>query len=92
MPEAADHAEDLAALQGEVEPFVDDLVAERVLEAADLDDRVAVFRTVAHSQPISVKKTAKKASSTMTRKMPWTTAVVVRWPTSSAFPSTCRPW
>ena len=49
-------------------------------------------RVAAHSQPTDVKKTAKKASSTMTRKMPCTTAVVVRRPTSSAFPLTCRPW
>ena len=31
--------------------------------------------SVAHSQPIEVKKTAKKASSTITRKIAWTTAV-----------------
>ena len=73
---AADHAEDLAAPDVEVEPVMDDLLAEAVPEAADLDDRRFVVRR--HSQPISVKKTAKKASSTMTRKMPWTTAVVVR--------------
>ena len=67
---------------------MDDLVAEAVPEAVDLDDRwLAIglggrpgvrFGVRAHSQPISVKKTAKKASSTITRKMPWTTAVVVR--------------
>ena len=36
-----------------------------------------------HFQPIEVKKTAKTASRTMTRKIDWTTAVVVREPTCS---------
>src|SRR3546814_2651853 len=45
-----------------------------------------------HTQPIQVKKTAKKESSTITRKIACTTAAVVRRPTSSAFPSTCMPW
>src|SRR3546814_12646637 len=45
-----------------------------------------------HTQPIQVKKTAKKESSTITRKIACTTAAVVRKPTSSAFPSTCMPW
>ena len=64
-------------------------LAEAVAEAVDLDDGL---RFPAHSQPISVKKTAKKASRTMTRKIAWTTAVVVLRPTSSAFDSTCMPW
>jgi hypothetical protein len=86
---AADDAEDLAAPDVEVEPLVNDLVAEPVGEAADLDDGLARHPQI---QPISVKKTAKKASSTITMKMPWTTAVVVLRPTSSALPSTCSPW
>ena len=82
---SADHAEHLAAPDVEIEPVMDDLVAEAVLQAADADDRLVVVG--GHQfKPIAVKKTAKKASRTMTRKMPWTTAVVVRRPTSSAFP------
>src|SRR6185295_18496812 len=65
---AADHAENLAAFHLEVDAVMDDLLAEAVLEAFDLDHGLA-----RHNQPISVKKTAKKASRTMTRKMPWTT-------------------
>ena len=38
---------------------------------------------VAHSQPTELKKTANTASRTITRKIDWTTAVVVRRPTSS---------
>src|SRR5690606_9151173 len=41
--------------------------------------------------PIEEKKTAKKASRTMTRKIAATTAEVVRRPTSSAFWRTCIP-
>src|SRR3712207_7962839 len=48
------------------------------------------YTTLFRSQPIEVKKTAKKASSTTTRKIAWTTAEVVRRPTDSALPSTCR--
>ena len=51
--------------------------------------RLVVF---AHPQPISVKNTAKNASSTITMKIAWTTAMVVRRPTSSELPSTCMPW
>ena len=84
----ADHAQDLARPHVEVQPVVDDLIAEAVAQAADPDD------VVRHPQfhPIQVKNTAKKASSTITRKMPCTTADVVRAPTCSASPSTCIPW
>src|SRR5688500_15895757 len=84
---AADHAEDLAALDVEVQALVDDLVAEAVAQPANGDDRLG-----AHFQPIELKKTANIASSTMTRKIDWTTAVVVRIPTSSLLPWTSMPW
>ena len=70
---SADHAEDLAAADVEVETLVDDLVAEAVPEAPDRDDR-----RLAHIQPIWEKKTANTASITITRKIAWTTAAVVR--------------
>ena len=96
---AADHAEDLAAAEGEVELVVDDLFAERIAQAAHLDDRVAAVGNGAriefpgnHTHPIELKKTAKTASRTMTRKIDWTTAVVVREPTSSLLPWTSMPW
>ena len=47
---------------------------------------------VVHAHPTLVKKTAKKASSTITVKIAWTTALVVRLPTSSELPRTCMPW
>ena len=87
VPEPPDHAENLAA-PTRIEAVMDDLVAEAVLEALHLDDDVPLGH---QAHPMLVKKTAKKASSTITRKMPWTTAVVVLSPTSSALPSTCMP-
>ena len=49
-------------------------------QSADGDDRLG---RLAQFQPTELKKTAKTASSTITRKIDWTTAVVVRRPTSS---------
>ncbi len=77
---ATDHAENLAAADVEAEVLVDDLLAERIAEVPDRDDdlrlrigmRILMDMMVvggAHIQPISVKKTAKKASRTMTRKI-----------------------
>ena len=54
----------------------------------DFIDQIVAVR---HAQPNSVKNTAKNASSTMTAKIACTTAIVVRLPTSSEFPSTCIP-
>src|SRR5690606_15478620 len=105
---AADHAENLAALDLEVETFVHDRFAETVLQPLDDDGMLAGIvldrlverflgdfgrdRLCAHAQPISVKNAAKKASSTMTMKIAWTTAIVVLAPTSSELPLTCMPW
>ncbi len=77
---SADHAEDLAAPHVEIEAVVDDLVAERVAQPPHRDDDLAFGSVRAHIQPTWLKNTAKKASSTITRKIAWTTAVVVRWP------------
>src|SRR6185369_3259231 len=84
---AADHAEDLAAVDGQVEILVDDLLAEAVPEAPHANERL-----VGHFHPIEVKKMANTASRMMTRKIDWTTAVVVRSPTCSDVPSTSMPW
>ena len=51
----------------------------------------AVDRRFHQIQPIFSKKMANTASSTMTRKMPCTTAAVVFSPTCSASPETCIP-
>src|SRR3546814_11259792 len=54
--------------------------------------RISDWSSDVCSSDLQVKKTAKKESSTITRKIACTTAAVVRRPTSSAFPSTCMPW
>ena len=96
----ADHAEDLAPPDLEIEVFVHGLRAETVDQPLDNDRIVATeplvicgyaMIVVHQPHPISVKNTAKKASSTITAKMAETTAMVVRLPTSSEFPSTCIP-
>src|SRR3546814_62073 len=83
----ADHAQNLAPPHLQVQLLVDHLFAECVVQPLDADDDILAR----HAQPISVKNTAKKASSTITMKMPCTTAAVVRRPTSSALPFTCMP-
>src|SRR5690606_13778891 len=50
------------------------------------------FLVLHQPQPTSLKNTAKNASSTMTMKIAWTTAIVVRSPTCSELPLTCMPW
>src|SRR3546814_12783908 len=54
--------------------------------------RISDWSSDVCSSDLQVKKTAKKESSTITRKIACTTAAVVRRPTSSALPSTCMPW
>src|SRR5205085_11296869 len=96
---AADDSENLAAAKGEVEIVVDHRVAECVAQTTDGDHRLAAVRDVRgvellrdHVHPMLEKKTANTASSTITRKIDWTTAVVVREPTSSLLPCTSMPW
>src|SRR5205085_6880751 len=84
---AADDPEDLAAMDVEVEILMNALVAKAVAKAADGDDGL-----LAHRQPIELKNTANTASRTITMKIDWTTAFVVRRPTSSEFPCTIMPW
>ena len=62
------------------------------LDAASLGGDLFFDAILAHPQATSVKNTAKKASSTMTRKIAWTTAIVVLSPTCSESPLTCMPW
>src|SRR3546814_11638805 len=81
--------------------FMHDLIAKTVAQTAHTDRDIIILHRLCdpflvdsdlfffrHTQPIQVKKTAKKESSTITRKIACTTAAVVRKPTSSAFPST----
>src|SRR5205823_6549786 len=89
---AADYAQNLAAADREVEIVVHNLLAKGVAQAFDGNDRMAVLWVRTHIQPMLEKKTAKTASSTITRKIDWTTAVVVRVPTSSLLPCTSMPW
>ncbi len=90
VPEPPTTTQYLAAAHVEVETVMHELiVAEAIDQTPDGDDD---FFAVAHFQPIQVKNTAKMESTTITRKIACTTAEVVRRPTSSALPRTCRPW
>ena len=80
--------ENLPAPNIQIEVLVHHLLAKLVAKAAYTDGELLFLR---HAQPISVKNTAKNASSTITMKMPSTTACVVRRPTCSLSPSTCMP-
>ncbi len=80
---AADDAQYFALADVEVEIFVDDLIAEAVLEPSHGDSDIALldrlvdtrlfggsFFFLSHQfHPSQVKKTAKKASITITRKI-----------------------
>src|SRR3546814_8999162 len=102
---SADHTQNLSPAHVEIQMFMHDLIAKTVAQAAHTDRDIIILHRLRdpflvdsdlfffrHTQPIQVKKTAKKESSTITRKIACTTAAVVRRPTSSAFPSTCMPW
>ena len=105
LPVPADHAENLPALHIQIEVFVDHLITEGIDQPANTHRVLALKPLVplrlflaenlvddsVHPQPIPVKNTAKNASSTMTVKIAWTTALVVRSPTSSELPRTCIP-
>src|SRR3546814_14506453 len=75
--------------------FMHDLIAKTVAQAAHTDRDIIILHRLRdpflvdsdlfffrHTQPIQVKQTAKKESSTITRKIACTTAAVVRRPTS----------
>lgn len=78
---SADHAENLAATDVQVETVVHGLAAEAVDQSAYLDQCV-----VARHQPISMKNSAAMASSRITMKIAWTTLEVVCSPTDCALP------
>ena len=59
--------DDLAALDVHVQAVMNHIGAKGGLQAADLDSRYVHFHI--HHMPIAVKKTAKKASRTITRKI-----------------------
>src|SRR6476469_8963799 len=99
-PGAADHAHDLAALNGEVQVLVDDVVLERRGETDDLDGRAVAFQQllvgelgfVLIAQMSSSRKIrANTASIMMMAKMAWTTAAVTRRPRLSTSPPTSMP-
>ena len=89
-------AEDLAALDIQVEVLVDDLVAELAQQAAHLDQGLAfrahgiVGRSVGHRFS-SMKIIANTASRKMMAKIACTTAAVTRRPRLSTSPATAMP-
>src|SRR5690242_8420054 len=88
----AHDAEDLAAVDVEVEVLVHDLFAELAAQAAHLHQSFAGVggRRDGH-QPISMKNSAAMASTMITRKIDCTTLDVVRSPTDCALPCTLKP-
>src|SRR5260221_3532113 len=87
----ARNAEDFAAHDVEVQLVVDHLPAEAVDDAARAEDRRgARFEAGAHSPSFS-KRMEKSASSTITRKIDFSTARLVSRPTDSAEPFTRSP-
>src|SRR5690606_30825579 len=82
---AADHAEDLATADIQVEIVVHGLAAEAVHQSAHLDQRFAVH------QPISMNNSAAMASIRITMKIDCTTLEVVCSPTDCALPLTLKP-
>src|SRR6185436_12872353 len=83
-PRAAGDADDLAGLHVEAHAVVHHLASKAVDDAARGEDRGG-------HQPILSKKIEKSASSTITRKIDFTTARVVSRPTLSAEPVTRSP-
>ena len=100
---AADNADDLALIDGEVEVLVDGVGAEAGEEVAHGDDGgllcflsgalvgYLVGHRLGHQMFNHAKRMEKMASSKITRKMAWTTERVVSWPTLSALPETRKP-
>jgi hypothetical protein len=88
-----DEREDLARPHRQLDVLVHDRRAEARADAADVDHSLRIARTGgrgAHSS--SHRKTIENiASVTMTRKIAWTTLIVVCVPTLSALPVTWNP-
>src|SRR3546814_20174113 len=102
---SADHTQNLSPAHVEIQMFMHDLIAKTVAQAAHTDRDIIILHSLSapfpvdsdlfffrHTQPIQVNKTAKKKSSTITRKIDCPTAGVVSRPTYSAFTSTCLLW
>src|SRR5258706_728273 len=90
-PGAPGDAEDLARLDVEAELVVHDLLAETIHDAVRGEDGPRFRpRERVHSPTLS-KKMENSASSTITRKIAFTTARVVSCPTLSADPRTRSP-
>ena len=86
----ADEAQNLAALDVEIEPVEHARLAELHGDVANADDGVGDLACHGHI-PIEAKKIANTPSMTMTKKIPFTTDDVVCWPSDSALPCTASP-
>src|SRR5581483_319759 len=84
----ADKTEDFPALEIEVEILQHVALAEPDAQVAHADDVLLRRR---HYMSIPAKKIANKPSSTMTRKIAFTTDAVVCSPSDSAEPATRKP-
>src|ERR1700733_10889709 len=83
-PRPADDSENLVLAHVHVEAIVDDLRPEAVHQSDHLENGV-------DQMPISRNRTANTASAKITRKIAWTTARVVRRPSSREESRTCMP-
>src|SRR6266853_414044 len=86
---AADDPEYLIRLHLHVQALVNDLRAKAVLQAAHSNDRIDFG--LGHQKSIFTKRMANSASARMTMKIDWTTATVVKRPSSRADSRTCIP-
>jgi len=86
----ADQAKDLATAHVEVKMIDHDMAAESDQEIMYADRKLSV-RFLHRYIPIDAKNTANSPSSTITRKIDFTTEVVVCLPSDSALPLTRRP-
>ena len=87
---SADQAEDLAPADVQRQMVDHDLLAEADHEVVDAN-RELRSRFLHRYIPIDAKKTANSPSSTITRKIDFTTEVVVCLPSDSALPFTRKP-
>src|SRR5262249_47049442 len=85
-----DQTDDLAAVDIERQFVEHGLMAESDHQVADADRQGSWVQVHGHI-PIDAKNTANRPSSTMTKKIDFTTDVVVCNPSDSALPLTRRP-
>src|ERR1700735_5660174 len=72
-----------------VESVVNDFLTESIVQSLHTNRRIEI--RIQHQKWICTNSTANSASARMTMKIDWTTATVVRRPSSRAESRTCMP-